>query len=185
MNSKMHKSQIELPLMPADSSAPVAENRLLNAGAVFSNCRQFRYRLWRIWDDTKPLVMFIGLNPSTANESDNDPTIKSVIRIAKNNGYGGVYMMNCFPFITPYPEKLLGTTLKSVVENYEHLQSVKAMVKDVVFAWGNFKEVTDVIKNDLTNLFPDAKALSLNKNGSPKHPLYCKSDTIFVEWKRP
>ena len=50
-------------------------------GADFSPDRKHRYSLWRIWDRSKPLVMFIGLNPSTANESDNDPTIRSVCRI--------------------------------------------------------------------------------------------------------
>jgi hypothetical protein len=45
------------------------------SGAVFSDCRKFRYALWRMWDGDKPLVMIIGLNPSTADEKVNDPTI--------------------------------------------------------------------------------------------------------------
>jgi len=154
-------------------------------GADFSEDRNYRYSLWRIWDESKPLVMFIGLNPSTANETDNDPTIKSVCRIANNNGFGGVYMMNCFPYVTAYPKELRETSLKSVVDNYEHLVRIKSLVAEVVFAWGNFQEVTDVIKNDLCNLFPNAKVLAVNKNGSPKHPLYCKSDISFIDFKTP
>jgi len=75
-------------------------------GAEFSDCRKFRYALWRTWDKDKPLIMFIGLNPSTANETDSDPTIRSVGRIAKSNDYGGFYMMNCFPYISTDPKGL-------------------------------------------------------------------------------
>lgn len=76
-------------------------------GAEFSEDRKYRFALWRIWDKSKPLVMFVGLNPSTANESDNDPTIKSVCRIAKSNGFGGVYMMNCFAYVSTDPKQLV------------------------------------------------------------------------------
>ena len=50
--------------------------------------------------------MFIGLNPSTANEITNDPTIRRVQRFAFDWGYGGVYMMNLFAYITAYPKEL-------------------------------------------------------------------------------
>lgn len=153
----------------------------LEKGADFSSDRKYRYALWRIWDRSLPLVMFIGLNPSTANETDSDPTIKSVCRIAKNNGYGGVYMMNCFPYVSTDPGKLKdGLTLETNTNNLENLKTIGAMCKDIVFAWGNFKEVDEYISGLLSPLFPNAKALSLNKNGSPKHPLYCKSDTTLT-----
>lgn len=168
---------------------PNSSNTMLPAaadfGAEFSNCRNYRYALWRIWDKSKPLVMFIGLNPSTANETESDPTIKSVWRIAKNNDYGGVYMMNCFPYVSTDPAKLKdGLTLETNTNNLEKLKAIGAKCKDVVFAWGNFKEVDEYTSGLLSFLFPDAKALYVNKNGSPKHPLYCKSDTKLVEYKR-
>jgi hypothetical protein len=184
----MHKSQIELPLMPADSSAPVAENRMLSAsavdkGATFSECRKYRYALWRIWDESKPLVMFIGLNPSTANEDENDNTIKSVQRISKHNGYGGFYMMNCFSFVSTNPDDLQFETDNNINDFW--LNKIAADCKTIVFAWGNF----DVVKKtgrywEIKQMFGDeAVALHINKNGSPKHPLYCKSETNFVKWK--
>ena len=74
--------------------------------AIFSVCRNYRYVLWRIWDNSKPKVMFIGLNPSTANEEIDDPTIRRVKSLAKNWGYGGVYMLNLFTYVTAYPEQL-------------------------------------------------------------------------------
>lgn len=163
--------------------SPNSGNALLNAGADFSEDRRYRYSLWRIWDETKPLVMFIGLNPSTANEDENDPTIKSVCRIAKNNGYGGVYMMNCFPYVSTDPSKLKdGLTLETNTKNIDNLKEIGAKCKDVVFAWGNFKEVDEYVSGLLSFMFPNAKALFINKNGSPKHPLYCKSDIKLVNW---
>lgn len=78
----------------------------IDKGARFSPCNRYRYSLWRIWDKSLPLVMFVGLNPSTANQSEDDPTIRSVKRISRFNGYGGFYMMNCFPFVTSDPEFL-------------------------------------------------------------------------------
>lgn len=155
----------------------------VNKGAKFSDCRKYRYALWRIWDENKPLVMFIGLNPSKANEDENDPTIRSVERISRHNGYGGFYMMNCFPYVSTNPSKLKdGVTLETNTKNIEVLKEVGVMTKDVVFAWGNFKEVDEYISGLLAYIFPNAKALHINKNGSPKHPLYCKTETAFINW---
>lgn len=153
-------------------------------GASFSEDRKFRFSLWRIWDAAKPLVMFIGLNPSTANENTDDATIRRVKSIASNLGYGGVYMMNCFPFISTDPAKLkFGYTNDSQYQNYYTLQDVAEKCQDVIFAWGNFKEVTEDIQEVLITYFPNAKALHINKNGSPKHPLYCKSNSQLINFK--
>lgn len=158
------------------------------SGALFSNCRKYRYSLFRIWDEDKPMVMFIGLNPSTANENTDDPTIKSVCRIAANNGFGGVYMMNCFPIVSPDPSVLkeFWESPNPYVQhqdtlNRSYLTGTAKVCSAVVFAWGSFKIVSEVNRDkELLKMFPDALALSVNKNGSPKHPLYCKSDTKFI-----
>lgn len=157
-------------------------NLFEKSGAEFSQCRSYRYALWRIWDESKPLVMFVGLNPSTANESSDDPTIKRVVAIAQNLGFGGVYMMNCFPFVSTDPAKLYDCS--GWVTNEEWLKTVAAKCKEVVFAWGNF-DVDQKLGVDylLTRMFPDAKALHINKNGSPKHPLYCRKDTTIVKFR--
>lgn len=166
--------------------SPTAANAMLPAAAVdkgahFSQDRKYRYALWRIWDKEKPLVMFIGLNPSTANEDENDPTIRSVERISKFNGYGGFYMMNCFPFVSTDPKQLYDCSHSIRNENY--LKEVASTCKDVVFAWGNFDVVKKLgVDYILGQWFPNAKALHINKGGTPKHPLYCKTETIFVNW---
>lgn len=152
----------------------------MKRGAIFSECRQHRYELWRIWDEENPLVMFIGLNPSTANENDDDPTIKSVVRIAKSNGYGGVYMMNCFSYISTDPKGLCFEDVANEWNNHL-LVAVSSKCQDVIFAWGNFPIVKEKGRDkELSNMFPNAKALHINANGSPKHPLYCKSSTPLM-----
>lgn len=173
-------------LFPADeitSVRPAIAKQVLNAGADFSEDRQYRYALWRIWDETKPLVMFIGLNPSTANETENDPTIRSVERISRANGYGGFYMMNCWAYIATEPT-LLKINPMSEEWNNNMLTVIASKCQDVVFAWGSFAIVGEKGRDkELAEMFPNAKALFINKNGSPKHPLYCKSDTKLVDWK--
>lgn len=153
------------------------------SGATLSECRNYRYSLWRIWDESLPKVMFIGLNPSKANETENDPTIKRVMKIAHHNGFGGVYMCNCFPMVTPYPDQLK-TDHTTSDKNTEELKRVASGCSEIVFAWGNFKEVSHHgVDRLLIELFPEAKALHINKNGSPKHPLYCKTESKFIRFQ--
>lgn len=138
-------------------------------GALFSEDRQHRYRLWRIWDKSKPLVMFIGLNPSTANEAKNDPTIRYVVDFCKRWDYGGVYMMNLFSVISSDPKVLL-TCADPLRDNDHHLTEIAEKCKDVVFAWGNFKQATDR-REVIAARFPYALCITL-RNGLPAHPLW-------------
>lgn len=148
-------------------------------GAEFSECGKYRYKLWRLWDNSKPLVMFIGLNPSKANATENDNTIDRVEMIAKHNGFGGFYMLNCFPFISTNPDELWDLT--GISENEKRLFEVAEKCKEIVFAWGNFKIIQKLgIDTIMKTRFPGAKALVINKNGSPKHPLYCKAKTDLI-----
>ena len=148
------------------------------SGAYFSSCRKYRYALYRIWDENKPLIMFIGLNPSTANENDDDPTIRRVKRFARDWGYGGVFMMNLFAFITPYPEKLMMYS-DPIGNNDDWLKEISEKCEDVVFAWGSFKEATERAK-DVSKQFTNALALRVNMDGSPAHPLYIPASIVPV-----
>jgi hypothetical protein len=76
----------------------------LISDAVFSEDRFYRYLLRRIWDSDKPMIAFIGLNPSTADEINNDPTITRCITRAHDSGYGGIYMLNLFAFRATDPK---------------------------------------------------------------------------------
>lgn len=137
-------------------------------GAEFSECGKYRYRLWRIWDESKPTAMCIGLNPSTANASKNDNTINILIRVLKSLGYGGFYMMNLFAWISSKPEDLL-TCDDPLNGNDWHLAETSKKCDDIIFCWGNFKQATDRIKV-VTDVFKTAKCFGFNANGTPWHP---------------
>ena len=80
--------------------------KLIYSDAKFSKDRIYRYALWRIWDDTLPKLLFIGLNPSTADEINDDPTMRRCIRFSKDLGYGGFIMGNIFAYRSTDPKKL-------------------------------------------------------------------------------
>ena len=150
-----------------------------NNGAIFSDCGKYRYALWRVWDRDKPLVMFIGLNPSTANKTTNDPTIRRVQKFALDWGFGGVYMMNLFVYVTAHPEEL--------IKHPEHLKRNDILLtafadkcQRIIFAWGSFKEARERAK-EVTKML-NGYALVINKDGSPKHPLYVKRDVKPIKY---
>jgi hypothetical protein len=157
--------------------------KLEGNGAVFNdtNNRLYRYALWRIWKEEKGLVMFIGLNPSTANERDNDPTIRRVMSFAYNWGFGGVVMANIYGLISPYPEALQACE-DPIGGNDQWVEALGKYCHRVVFAWGKFKQAAKW-SQPLIEMFPDAFALKINKDGTPRHPLYVPGNILPVKFK--
>jgi hypothetical protein len=151
-------------------------NQELFTGATFSICRKYRFVLWRIWDDSKPKIMFIGLNPSTANENSDDPTIRRVKNFANSWGYGGVFMLNIFTYVTAYPEELKKCDNPLFLAD-KYLNEYAAKTDKIIFAWGSNVEASQR-GIEVIHMFPEGYVLDVNKNGSPKHPLYVKGDTI-------
>lgn len=151
-----------------------------STGAKFSECRGFRKYLWRIWDKEKPMVMFIGLNPSTANETGNDKTISRLIGFARSMNFGGMYMTNLFERVDKNPSGLKGY-LDFISEN-ENLFNIRKLCDKVVFCWGAFK-VAKQRAEEVIKLFPDAYCFGFNDDGTPKHPLFLRADTQLVKFK--
>ena len=67
-----------------------------DSGAVISRCSQYRYDLWRIWDRDSPIMVFVMLNPSTADAGADDPTLRRCIGFARRHGFGGIRVRNVF-----------------------------------------------------------------------------------------
>lgn len=149
-------------------------------GAHFSEDRKYRYALWRIWDREKPLIMFIGLNPSNADEIESDPTIRRVGDFANKWGFGGFYMMNLFSFVTPYPEQLQAPEANDD-ENDTWLYNISKTCKTIIYCWGNFPQAKGRAMQILER-FPGGFAIIINKNGSPRHPLYIKRSCQPVKY---
>lgn len=151
-----------------------------SSGANFSGCGKYRFALWRIWDEDKPIITFVGLNPSTANEDTNDPTIRRVIRFANRWGYGGVYMMNLFPLVTPNPKDLLTKPIPKWAQRLNDSLLGK-IIDHVVFAWGSFPEAKE--KGEQIAARVKGQALAINKDGSPRHPLYVPAKTELIPYE--
>lgn len=147
---------------------------------IFNDDRKYRFALWKIWNDKLPLVMFIGLNPSTANEYKPDPTITRVTEFAKDWGYGGFYMLNLFTYVTAYPKELKQCNDPEKLSDF-YLYNISSKCKTVVFAWGKFKQAEERAKK-VIEMFPNAYCFFKNKDGSPRHPLYVKSGTKLTKF---
>lgn len=141
-----------------------------DSGAIFSEDRKYRYVLWRIWNDMRPKVMFIGLNPSTANENSDDPTIRRIKSISNSLGYGGFYMLNLFAWVTAYPDELKKVA-DPLGDNDMALKLAADKCQSIIFCWGNFKEAQERALQ-VEMMFPKSLCLLKNKDGSPRHPLY-------------
>ena len=107
------------------------------SSAKFSSCRTYRYSLTRIWDDSKETCVFIGLNPSTADENDDDPTIRRCIRFAKDWGFGRLVMVNLFSYRATDPKVMKSTPHPIGDDNDKHLLAECGKAQLVVAAWGN------------------------------------------------
>lgn len=163
------------------------------ASAVISDCGKYRYSLSRVWDENKPRVLFIMLNPSTADAEKNDPTITRCIGFAKDWGYGGLYVVNLFSLRATNPKDLLAAHFVVGVENEKWFRRMSALAHLVVCAWGNSPIVNKLQKRlDHTwkplSWIDKSKPLhylELSNDGTPKHPLYLPKTLKPVRYEVP
>ncbi|MCJ8340458.1 MAG: DUF1643 domain-containing protein [Pseudomonadales bacterium] len=147
----------------------------MKSAAEFSACRKYRYVLWRTWDETLPLVMIIGLNPSTADAVNNDPTITRCINFAKTWGYGGLCMTNLFAYRATDPKVMKAQTEPIGVDNDFWLKKLAEDADKVIAAWGNNGSYLNRSAS-VSNMFGNLYCIGVNKSGEPEHPLYIKAD---------
>lgn len=158
----------------------------LDKGALFSPCRRWRYLLWRRWEPEQPVCVFVGLNPSTADESVDDPTIRRCIRYAMDWGYGSMWMLNLFAFRATDPQEMRAADLNALgPRNNEYLLQAGRAADLAVAAWGVHGTHMDRERRVL-HMFAEAKidlhALGLSKDGHPRHPLYMRRDLEPFPW---
>jgi hypothetical protein len=144
----------------------------MNTTALISEDKLYRYQLLRVWDETLPRVLFVMLNPSTADATKDDPTIRRVISFAKSWGYGGVYVGNLFAFRSTDPKALKYVTDPTGEDNIQHIQAMVGLVDKIIYAWGNNQKEPKW----LSELVPTPYCIDISKKGVPKHPLYLKKD---------
>ena len=153
----------------------------ISKGAIFSDDRRYRYALWRVWSINKPPLLFIGLNPSTANEISDDATITRNMARAAQNGFGSLLMANLYAYVSTNPADLLKDGQGIGEENDDYLRQMITMAGRVVCGWGSFREAkkrADIV----LKMIPEPYCLGKNNDGQPKHPLYVSYDTPMVSF---
>lgn len=161
---------------------------MIDCGANFSDCRSYRYSLWRYWDRKKAAANFIMLNPSTADEYVNDPSVERCQRRAAGLGYGGLIVTNLFAFRSTDPKGL--RSVDDPIGGPENDQTILESAKNcalVVCAWGNHGSYRERDQHVVALLLQNRialHALGLTKRSLvPRHPLYISYETQIQLWQ--
>lgn len=157
----------------------------LDTGALFSACRRWRYLLWRRWDPSRDVCMFIGLNPSTADETTDDPTIRRCKRFARDWGYGAVWMLNAYAFRATDPKVMKAVGVNALgPQNNQYIMQAARCAGLVVAAWGTHCDITRQaeIHGLVRRVGRPLHHLGLTNGGHPRHPLYLRADTQPQPW---
>lgn len=143
--------------------------------AVYSPCESYRYSLRRTWDTAAPSVMFLMLNPSTATEEKNDPTIERCERRARAMQAGSFLITNLFAFRATDPADLRRAQAPVGPENDQVLVDTMHTVDMIIGAWGAHGDHMDratQVRALLASCDTPLFHLGLTKHGHPRHPLY-------------
>ncbi|WP_209598417.1 DUF1643 domain-containing protein [Ruegeria sp. HKCCSP351] len=143
--------------------------------AIYSDCEKYRYSLTRIWDPEGRKALFVMLNPSTATEVQNDPTVERCERRARALGFGAFQVTNIFAWRDTDPRKMRAAADPVGPENDAAILDGVQWADQVIAAWGTHgahlergPAVETLLRGTGQSLFH----LGLTKDGHPKHPLY-------------
>ena len=149
----------------------IIEDAWLGCGAIFSACMKYRYVLWRTWNECKDKVLFICLNPSTADAHHNDPTVRRCIGFARAWNFGGMYLCNLFGLRATHPIHLHYAADPVGPDNDRVLADCATKARIIVAAWGNggtYKGRDRAVQD----AYPNYSIIGWTGKGSPRHPLY-------------
>jgi hypothetical protein len=142
---------------------------------VFSDCQRYRYQLREIWDPTRPLVLWILMNPSVACLDFSDPTLRKTGKFSRAWGYGGQLVGNVHAYRATDKNRLLEVADPVGPDNERAILAMAAEAKEVVLAYGQpppaFRDRGRILAERL-RLHPGLRHLRLAKDGTPMHPLY-------------
>ncbi|MFZ1469675.1 MAG: DUF1643 domain-containing protein [Paracoccaceae bacterium] len=156
--------------------------------AVYSDCQAFRYQLTRIWNPAGPKALFVMLNPSTATESQNDPTVERCERRARALGYGAFRVTNIFAFRATDPRVMRAASDPIGPDNDAAITDSASWADQIICAWGTHgahlnrgPRIEALLRTTQQPLFH----LGLTQAGHPTHPLYIAYDRQPQIWIRP
>ena len=161
-------------------------NTLLSAStAIYSDCEKYRYALTRTWEPAGKRALFVMLNPSTATEVQNDPTVERCERRARALGFGAFRVTNIFAWRDTDPRKMRAAKDPIGPANDETILKGADWADTVIAAWGTHGAHRDrgVQVEAMLRQTPNALySLGLTKDGHPKHPLYIAYTQQPILW---
>lgn len=160
------------------------QNDRARSSAVYSDCGAYRYALTREWSGG-PRLLFVMLNPSTADERRNDPTVERCERRARTLGFGAMRVANIFAFRATDPRVLKAAADPVGPCNDAMLRESALWADRVLCAWGTHGahlergRATELLLRECTHRLCH---LGLTRQGFPRHPLYTGYAVGLVEW---
>ncbi|MCI5042614.1 MAG: DUF1643 domain-containing protein [Donghicola eburneus] len=155
--------------------------------ATYSDCERYRYSLTRTWDPDGKRALFVMLNPSTATEVQNDPTVERCERRARTLGFGSFEVTNIFAWRDTDPKAMRAAADPIGPYNDQAIHDGALQADQIVCAWGTHgahlnrgPEVERLLRATGRPLFH----LGLSKAGHPKHPLYIAYNVQPVLWSQ-
>lgn len=156
--------------------------------AVLSTCGTYRYELRRDWDQDLPWCGWLMLNPSTADASVDDPTIRRCISFAKGWGAGGIIVVNLFALRATKPTALKTHYDPIGSRNDGFIREAAEEAAVMVCAWGAHEMAakrSQTVLAQLHEVNAPVRCLGVTKSGAPRHPLYVKGDTELAPFPLP
>lgn len=157
----------------------------IESDAVLSDCKRYRYLLRRVWDYDGVRALFVMLNPSTADASVDDATIRSCTRLCSSQKFGSFEVVNLFAYRATDPDELLECDDPVGLINENVTRAAANRCDLVICAWGSHV-MGMTRKSETFRILKDRKipiyCFGKNKDGSPKHPLYLRSETALVPY---
>ncbi|PTV94146.1 hypothetical protein C8J27_10944 [Rhodobacter aestuarii] len=157
--------------------------------AVYSDCEQYRYLLTRVWDESHPRALFVMLNPSTATEVQNDPTVERCERRARALGFGAFRVTNIFAYRATDPKDMRAQADPVGPENdaaiLESLEWAAGPKDRIICAWGAHGAHLNrgaAVEALLRGSGRALHHLGLTNAGAPKHPLYISYAQQLIAW---
>lgn len=153
--------------------------------AVYSSCERYRYQLTREWAADRGRVLFVMLNPSTATEVQNDPTVERCERRARVLGYGAFRVCNIFAWRATDPREMRAAADPVGPLNDHAIVESADWADRIICAWGTHgahlargRAVEAMLRAQGADLWH----LGLSKDGHPRHPLYLSYATAPERW---
>ena len=137
----------------------------------------YRYSLTRVWDASLPTLTFVLLNPSTADATQLDNTLRRCVDFSIDHGFGSMRILNVYAYRATKPSVMRAALDPVGPENDRTLSTASGTV---VAGWG--AEVSPERIAQVLPLLPQLHALKVTKDGHPGHPLYIHGDARLIEW---